>query len=135
MTSSANIPDRMDPEELLKLLSVAPKEEEVQAPPKSERKYLTEEEADEATQEILDLIDEKFNSLYGHKAVALACIYRIFMFHNAVCKDLIENVEDRQDLERALSWGRDAGWLQCMLRDLTDVCCGPDDHLAGAADD
>lgn len=131
MTSSANIPDRMDPEELLKLLSVAPKEEDVQEAPKA-RKYLTPEEADEATREILDLIDEKFNSLFGHKAVAMACIYKIFMFHNSVCKDIIENAEDREDYERALSWGRDAGWLQCMLRDLTDVCCGPDDHIAEA---
>ena len=44
-----------------------------------------------------------------------------------VAKDYIENAEDEDDYNLHSAWGRDAGWLQCMLRDLTDVGCGPDD--------
>ena len=124
MTSSANIPDGANPAELIKLLADAPKEgnRETKAKPK-----LSEREMKRLSMEIADEIHEKFGCLFGYKAVALVCLHKLFEFHNMVTLELMQETEDEEDRESALSWGRDAGWLQCMLRDLADIGCGPED--------
>ena len=123
MTSSANIPDGANPAELIKLLADAPKEgNRVKQKPQ-----LSEEEMKRISLEIADLIDEKYGCLMGYKCVALVCLHKIYEFHNMVATSMMEDAEDDDDRLAALCWGRDAGWLQCMLRDLTDVGCGPED--------
>ena len=124
MTSSANIPDGANPAELLKLLKDAPKEGN--RPTKS-KPQLTEHEMKEISLEIADLIDEKYGCLMGYKCVALVCLHKIFEFHNMVTLELMKDVTDEDGSEAVLSWGRDAGWIQCMLRDLADIDCGPED--------
>ena len=123
MTSSANIPDGANPAELLKLLADAPKE----GNRTKQKPQLSEEDMKRISLEIADLIDEKYGCLMGYKCVALVCLHKIYEFHNMVTKELMEQAEDDDDRDSVLAWGRDAGWLQCMLRDLTDIGCGPED--------
>ena len=125
MTSSANIPDGVNPAELLKLLADAPKEDKQNIKRKPE---LTEQEMKEISLEIANLIDEKYGCLMGYKAVALVCLHKIFEFHNMVSIEMMKEADGDDDQHQAaLAWGRDAGWLQCMLRDLADIDCGPED--------
>ena len=127
MTSSANIPDGANPAELIKLLADAPKEgNRIKQKPQ-----LSEEDMKRISLEIADLIDEKYGCLMGYKCVALVCLHKIYEFHNMVTKELMEQAEDDDDRDSVLAWGRDAGWLQCMLRDLTDIGCGPEDFTMG----
>ena len=123
MTSSANIPDGANPAELLKLLADAPKE----GNRSNSKPELTEKDMKRISLEIADLTRERFGCLFGYKAVALVCLHRLFEFHNEVCVELMEQADDDDDRKSVLAWGRDAGWLQCMLRDLSDLCCGPED--------
>ena len=127
MTSSANIPDGVNPAELVKLLHGAPKEgDRIKAP----KPQLTEQQMKDISIEIANIIDEKYGSLMGYKCVALVCLHKIYEFHNMVSLELMEQAEDKDDRDSALCWGRDAGWLQTMLRDLTDIGCGPEDFMA-----
>ena len=123
MTSSANIPDGANPAELLKLLADAPKE----GNRTKQKPELSEEDMKRISLEIADLTRERFGCLFGYKAVALVCLHKLFEFHNEVCLEMIDDAEDDDDRRCALAWGRDAGWLQTMLRDLSDIGCGPED--------
>ena len=127
MTSSANIPDGANPAELLKLLADAPKE----GNRTKQKPQLSEEDMKRISLEIADLVHDKYGCLMGYKCVALVCLHKIFEFHNMVAVELMEDAEDEEDYKTILSWGRDAGWLQCMIRDLTDVGCGPEDFTVG----
>lgn len=75
-------------------------------------------------------VTDKFESMFGYKLVAvyaLACLFR----HN---NDVHEKICKTGDFATALCWGRDAGQLQLMLKELTDIYCGPEDFLAGDDD-
>ena len=124
MTASSNIPDGVNPAELVKLLSDAPKEgNRIKQKPQ-----LTEQQMKDISLEIADLIDEKYGSLMGYKCVALVCLHKLFEFHNMVSVEMMKEADGDDDQHQAaLAWGRDAGWIQCMLRDLADIGCGPDD--------
>ena len=127
MTSSANIPDGVNAADLVKLLADAPKE----GNRTKQKPQLSEKDMKRISLEIADLIDEKYGCLMGYKCVALVCLHKIYEFHNMVALELMEEAETDDERESVLAWGRDAGWLQCMLRDLSDIGCGPEDFTQG----
>ncbi len=74
--------------------------------------------------DIEDLTD-KFGTIFGYKLVAHYSLYKLLEKHNATHGQACEQGE----YDNALLFGRDAGWLQLMLKGLTDIQCGHQDFM------
>ena len=122
--SQSSIPDGISFADLQKLAEQAPvpaNDEKREFPNKmsdSEMRHLVADTVEELT--------DKFGTMFGYKLTAMYALSCLYNHHNEVHAKACE----KDDFEAALCWARDAGWVQMMLKCLTDIHTGPDDFLA-----
>jgi len=121
--SSSSIPDSMSTEALLELMANAA---EVAAKESDDTTSMTETEMRALVSSSVEELTDKFDTIFGYKLVAVYALACLFHHNNEGHK---KNCEDHRDYETALCWGRDAGQLQMMLKNLTDIYCGPEDFM------
>ena len=118
--SSSSIPDSISSEALESFAEQAAAIEK-----HASDKTMTPEEMRELVASTVEELTDKFDSIFGYKLVAHYALYCLYKHHNtahgAICED--------GDYDAALCWGRDAGWIQLMLKGLTDIACGTEDFL------
>ena len=88
-------------------------------------KSMTEDEMRRLVAKKVEKLTDKFDTVFGYKLVATYALSCLFAHHNEGHKLNCEN----NDFQTALCWGRDAGQLQLMLKNLTDIYTGPEDFL------
>ena len=76
--------------------------------------------------DVEDLTDLFENPTLGYKIVAHYSLFKLFELHNHMHGVAM----DENNKESALCFARDAGWLQLMMKGLTDVHCGEGDFMA-----
>ena len=114
MTSS--IPDAMSTADLQSLIKSAPQDAEHEMTPQ-EMMNLVESD--------IEALTDKFGTSFGYKLVAIYALQVLFGYNNHGHKTMAE----QGDLDAALCWARDAGQLQLMLKNLSDIYCGDQDFL------
>ena len=120
--SSSSIPDSTSTEALLKLMEAA----KVEAAEESKDKpTMTEQQMRELVCKKVEKLTDKFDTIFGYKLVAVYALSCLFAHNNEGHKFNCENT----DFETALCWGRDAGQLQLMLKNLSEIYCGPEDFF------
>jgi hypothetical protein len=119
-----SIPDSISTSALKALAEEAP------ADIKLPTKHMTPDEMQSLVVESIEELTDKFDSIFGYKLAAHYCLYKLFMHHNDAHKNICEN----GDFETAICWARDAGWLQMMIGNLTNIDCGPEDYLSPDVD-
>ena len=122
--SSSSIPDSMSTADLMEFMMTAVETAKTES--KSD-KPMTKAEMRVAVADAVETVTDKFDTMFGYKLVAiysLACLFK----HN---NDVHHKICETGDFDTGLCWGRDAGQLQLMLKELTDIYCGPEDFLAG----
>ena len=117
---SSSIPDSISTSALEALAETA--KPDVKLPPKK----MTPDEMQSLVVESIEELTDKFDSIFGYKLVAHYCLYMLYKRHNDAHKNICED----GDFETALCWARDAGWLQLMIGNLTNVDCGNEDYLS-----
>ena len=86
---------------------------------------MTEDEMRKLVAKKVEKLTDKFDTVFGYKLVATYALSCLFAHHNQG----YEKHFDKGDKETSLFWGRDAGQLQLMLKELSDIYCGPEDFL------
>ena len=114
------IPDSISSETLEALA------ENADCEPESSNKHMSNEEMRKLVCDTIEELTDKFETVFGYKLAAHYCLYMLFKHHNTVHNSICED----GDFETALSWARDAGWLQMMLGNLSNIDCGTEDYLA-----
>ena len=125
--SSSSIPDSMSTASLMEYMMTAV--ETVKAEPKSD-KPMTEVEMRTVVADSVEKVTDLFETMFGYKLVAIYALACLFKHNN----DVHSKICATGDFDTALCWGRDAGQLQLMLKELSDVYCGPEDFLANDDD-
>ena len=123
---SSSIPDSMSTSDLVELMASAAKNSTIE--PDNNTK-MTDEQKQMLVAKTIEELTDKFETMFGYKLAAMYCLTALFRHNNAVHERCCEDGE----FAMALCWGRDAGQLQLMLKELSDVCCGPEDFFT--ADD
>lgn len=117
--SSSSIPDSISAEALAALAKDA--HVDVELPKES----MSPQEMRDFVMRDVEAITDKFDCLFGYKLVADYALLKLFKAHNLMhtyaCDD--------NDAEAALCIGRDAGWIQLMMKGLQDVQCGAQDFM------
>ena len=114
MTSS--IPDAMSTADLQSLIKSAPQDAEHEMTPQ-EMMNLVESD--------IEALTDKFGTSFGYKLVAIYALQVLFGYNNHGHKTMAE----QGDLDAALCWARDAGQLQLMLKNLSEIYCGDQDFI------
>ena len=92
---------------------------------------MTEKQMRELVFKKVEKLTDKFDTIFGYKLVAIYALSCLFAHHNEG-HDLNCN---RGDFETAICWGRDAGQVQLMLKNLTEIYCGPEDFFCSDGDE
>ena len=117
------IPDRISADQLKEILEEVQEEAKESKSPKNK---MSKDEMQSLVIEDIEKLTDKFDSVFGYKLVAHYALYCLMQHHNEAHDDLCKEGE----FEAALLWGRDAGWIQLMLKGLNDIGCGPEDYIA-----
>ena len=111
-----SIPDAMSTADLQSLIKSAPHDAEHE---------MTPQEMTNLVESDIEALTDKFGTTFGYKLAAIYCLQVLFKANNHGHKVMAE----QGDLESALCWGRDAGQLQLMLKNLSDIYCGDQDFI------
>ena len=123
MTSS--VPDSFNPEELARMLELAPREEDLgRAVESNDEKEITPEFIDDCAMKALDFATELCGDPLVHKVMMLMIATRMVEWHTSIGKKQF----DIGEIESGVCWLRDAGKFQAMLDSLVSITVGPDDH-------
>jgi len=87
---------------------------------------MTEEQMRKLVANSVEELTDKFDTIFGYKLVAIYALACLFHHNNEGHQ---KHCEESKDFDTALCWGRDAGQLQMMLKNLTDIYCGPEDFI------
>ena len=117
MTSS--IPDGLSFAELQAMMAVAANKEA------RDNELLTEEEISRIVIKATRGVAEEIGDVSAFKHLAMYSLHKLFEFHNEVS---LQTMSDEDEHDKALCWGRDAGWIQVCLNTLRNVHCGPQDY-------
>ena len=117
---SSIIPDGISTADLQALAKEAP------ASVNADKKAMTEEQMRKLVATTIEELTDKFDTVFGYKLVAYYALGNLYHHHNEVFAKATAD----KDHDTALCWARDAGWLQVMLKCLTDIHLGPEDYLA-----
>ena len=120
MTSS--IPDGLSFAQLQELLSEAPTGESNETD-----KVFTPEEISKIVVPAVMAVRDEIGDVSAYKHMAMFSLVKLFEFHNEVTLEIANDPDS--DKDHALSWGRDAGWLQVCLNTLRNISCGPNDFF------
>ena len=101
--------------------------ENADSEPESANKHMSEKEMEKLVCDTIEELTDKFETVFGYKLAAHYCLYMLFKHHNAVHNRICE---ENGEFEVALSWARDAGWLQMMFGNLANIDCGTEDFLS-----
>ena len=86
---------------------------------------MTEKEMQTLVSTSVEELTDKFDTIFGYKLVAIYALACLFQHNN----EGHERNCEAKEFGLALCWGRDAGQLQMMLKNLSDIYCGPEDFL------
>ena len=125
---SSSIPDSTSTEALIKLMKDAKAEVTEES---KDKPSMTEKQMRELVFKKVEKLTDKFDTIFGYKLVAIYALSCLFAHHNEG-HDLNCN---RGDFETAICWGRDAGQVQLMLKNLTEIYCGPEDFFCDDVDE
>ena len=117
--SSSSIPDGLSFAELQAMMAVAANKED------RDNDCLTEEEISKIIIKATRGVAEEIGDVSAFKHLAMYSLSKLFDFHNEVA---LQTMSDEDEHEKALCWGRDAGWIQVCLNTLRNVHCGPQDY-------
>ena len=85
-----------------------------------------QERISEVAHDALEYALNQVNDPMVHKAMLVAICNNFIDFHNNVAEQLAE----KEDLDRAAAWMRDAGKFQAIVNIVATVVCGANDFLA-----
>ncbi len=114
MTSS--IPDAMSTADLQSLIKSAPQDSVEE---------MTPQQMMELVESTIEELTDKFGTSFGYKLTAIYALQVLFGYNNHGHKTMAE----QGDLDSALCWARDAGQIQLMLKNLSDIYCGDQDFI------
>ena len=117
--SSSSIPDGLSFADLQAMMADAANPEETESKP------LTHKEIGEIIIPATRDVAEQIGDVSAFKHLAMYSLSKLFQFHNEVS---LQTMSDEDEHEKALCWGRDAGWIQVCLNTLRNVHCGPQDY-------
>ena len=122
--SSSSIPVGLSSFELEKVLETEKPDEEIKV-------EMTGKEMRKLVSEEVEILTDKFGTIFGYKCVAMYCIQMMKAYHDSAATDQMKN----EEFDSALNWARDAGKLQAAFSDVLEVNCGPQDFTFDDSDE
>lgn len=119
MTATPNVPDGLSSADLQSLMEAAQAEPEVATDPDAQ----SEERIIDIAQEAIDYAAERSHGPVVHKAMLHMIVHRMFEWHTAICKEMIEDGQTPS----GIGWARDAGKFQAIMNILDTISVDPND--------
>ena len=96
------------------------------------KKKMTPDEMQDLIMTDVEESTDKFdNPTLGYKITAHYALFKLFQLHN----HMHDVAFTESNEESALCFGRDAGWIQLMMKGLQDIQCGPGDYMCPIDED
>lgn len=119
MTATPNVPDGLSSADLQSLMEAAQAEPEVPTDPDAQ----SQERIIDIAQEAIDYATERSSGPVVHKAMLHMIVQRMFEWHTAICKEMIEDGQTPS----GIGWARDAGKFQAIMNILITISVDEND--------